>query len=61
MDSFPGSAAPKPQNAPAGLIQGPQLWWASTPAIDEEAVLNPQVREAESAARPGLLRPDPWR
>lgn len=60
MDSFPGNAAPKLEHASAGLIQGPQLWWAATPAIVEEAMQNPQVREADSAARPGLLRSDPW-
>lgn len=61
MDSSTGNVAPMSGPVGPGLIQGPPLWWASRPAAVEETLANPQMREAESAARPGLVRPDPWR
>jgi hypothetical protein len=63
MDSSPDAAAVQAQlvSVSEGLVQGPQLWWASNDSADAQVKRYPQAREAESAASPGLLRPDPWR
>jgi hypothetical protein len=63
MDSFPDAATVQAQlvSVSEGLVQGPQLWWASSDSADTQVKRYPQAREAESAACPGLLRPDPWR
>ena len=63
MDSSPDSAVVQAQlvSVSEGLVQGPQLWWTIDDGADAHARQYPQVREAESAPCPGLLRPDPWR
>ena len=63
MDSSPGATAAQAQlvGVSEGLVQGPQLWWASDDASDMQVRQYPQAREAASTPCRGLLRPDPWR